>query len=808
MGKIFAIAKITSNNSMIGLRIADVEQKKVQYKDVPIGSIKNVLLNGGIEIQNVAVVDGNLIGTNGSLDRLATIDIHKGLSGKSPLVVINRLGDAGYTVIDYKGVVKKATNTDVVKYAKLFGIANGKVIVKDNLEYISSITGEYETKEISASKLGGRKEVSIGLALNHDSRSVAKHVKAEAADEINNNDVFKSMTPAQKKVVQDYYMWYTVDIYENMSKGMRLSLKKTARGISKAETISQLRGEDDWTFGGIRDCGFLGASQCQLGHPLRYEYYAVAKDENGKVIDKIIFGETCSGDFFDISREDMAKLVKTRMMMTDEIKIITDIAANHTEKEEWGQIKLLVDTLRKLSGSRENSKEVYYEVFGSQVANTLANFINVNIPFPESLVLLAKKKIYEYGTVRFWGMIFEEHQDTIASILDNPSYYSLRGVAGLYLQFMVQVQMAGKFGYDPTKYKLDREKSTYKNMKLGKNDEIGKRFRYTNDKPGGFSKKDAETRELLLSRMRMYLKCKDYSLDEAEEVIKVIGEYDKDVEIAKGWAKLALEKYDIYLRDKLREVEVDNEMYDVAYMLLASEGRIVLDRSYATRQKYRDYNTIQVDALLARVGTKEFEDSMNGLLAETAEEKRIKDEKEALEKERIEKEMQERIEREQKEKEEKEKAIADEHKGSIESKDSNILDELKELITRCPNVKGDYATNIAQDIIRRGTDYDKLSYKQKNIIEKAYATYKEASGGEVPAGEINATHTLEEKPQIKEEVDLILSYKDNKDIADKIRTVLPKVFDIAESVKKRGKVSDRQYKHIKAAYNIITIMTE
>lgn len=821
MGKIFAIAKIVNGNATIGLRIADVESKKIQYRDVPLESIHKVLSSGGITIENIGVLDGDVVGTNGSIDRLASVSTTGNIIGKAPLVIVNRIGDVGYTVVDYKGVLKKAREEDVVTYAKQFGIANGKVIVKDNLRFISSITGEYDIQEVSASKLGKNKEVAINLTIGRDNRNIAKNAKIAAEDEIDSNDVFKSMTKEQRKVIQDYYMWYTVSIYENMAKGMRFKAKE-----SKVETLAQLRGEDEWEFAGIKDMGFLGASKCELGHSLRYEYHAVARDESGKEVDKIVFGETCSGDFFEISKEDMAKLVKIRMMMTDEIKIMADITTNHTEKEEWEKIQLLVDVLKQIA-KIGNTKELMYNIYGEKIANTLANFLTVNLPFPESLVLLAKERVYKRGIFNFWSELFPEHADLIQEVSSNLSHYDMKGVTNLYLRYVGQIKLGGQFGYNPTKYEWVNK--SQRNLKIGKNDLLGREFFGSSKKPGGFSKKDAEMVKSVQYRIFSYIRGKEFTLKEVECVLQLIKEYDDGYKAMKELDNLVVKQYGTNLKPLLYNANQDEEMYDIAHGLLYSRDRVDLSRSYrCTRNReIRSLGTENILELIKKRHTDEFKAAMSKILIDL-EEKNRQDEEELkkiaernrIEEERKRKEEEERqcaeeerkrVEAEKAKEEAERKRIEAEEKDKKAQEDdesykSDRVYKLGELIEKYPDVEVKYYTKIAKDIIDRKLKFNNLSYKQKKMIEQSEVDYFAADGREVPKELVNNTYTLDEKPQIKEEVERVLSYKDNKNVYDKVVVITPKVFDIAASIQKNNKVSDKQYKHIKAAISIINLI--
>lgn len=88
--------------------------------------------------------DGTIAGTNGAVDRYATINMATGEVSKAPLVVLYRVGKDGFICANFTGAVKTLSNKSAVTYAKSAGIANGKVINKGGKEFIGAIKGEYE----------------------------------------------------------------------------------------------------------------------------------------------------------------------------------------------------------------------------------------------------------------------------------------------------------------------------------------------------------------------------------------------------------------------------------------------------------------------------------------------------------------------------------------------------------------------------------------------------------------------------------------------------------------------------------------
>lgn len=466
--KIFLIAQIIESNKVWGCRLLDVDESKVS--DYPISSVKSVLNNPATAsiIQNVKLVNGELTGTNGQLSRYPKITrtgMLISLHGESPLIVINKIDDIGYTVADFNGKIKKMKNSDVVEYAKNFGIANGKVVIQDNVEYVSSISDSYEQISMSPSKTGARSKVNISIHMGEDSGAIARHTENEINTELQYSDVFSAMSPEQRAVLKHYYTWYTVDTYKKLAKNVRLNLAP-----GKAEKLAQLRGIDKWKFAGVNDSYLEGRfnAKCELGHSLRYEYFAIPEDETEDLSARtrdwhnyafrttrgaqdelrdrgaIVFGETCAGDFFNIAPEDMKKLVKVRKQMSEEIELLADIITNKMESLYMKKAEFLYTVLREMG-----SGESIVNAFGDKVGYTLMAFIKVKLPFPKSLVILAGEQARN-NIDSFYTEGFSIGKNLINSITsdvesNNIAYKNAKQL----LKYVVDFTIEGEYQYDP-----------------------------------------------------------------------------------------------------------------------------------------------------------------------------------------------------------------------------------------------------------------------------------------------------------------------------------------------------------------------
>lgn len=146
---VFMIAVIEdNNNNVIGVRL--LNSKSRQIIDVTLADAIFGIANG-TKVENIDIVDGKIVGTNGSLERYTKIDSNNNvISGKTPFIVLNRITNnnknIGVTIVDYMGNISTLSNKDSVLHAnkKGIGVANGKV----HSGLLTSINGAYATMEL------------------------------------------------------------------------------------------------------------------------------------------------------------------------------------------------------------------------------------------------------------------------------------------------------------------------------------------------------------------------------------------------------------------------------------------------------------------------------------------------------------------------------------------------------------------------------------------------------------------------------------------------------------------------------------
>ena len=141
------IGCIYDNNNSAGYRILD--DNTGRCLDIKNSELISEIKNGRIYIDNAELTAKNdLKGTNGSLDRYPKLDINGTLLSNTrlnPVIIIGKIDDNRYKVCNYLGEIRTMHKESLIEYAKIAGIANGKITNKNGSDIISSISGEYRT---------------------------------------------------------------------------------------------------------------------------------------------------------------------------------------------------------------------------------------------------------------------------------------------------------------------------------------------------------------------------------------------------------------------------------------------------------------------------------------------------------------------------------------------------------------------------------------------------------------------------------------------------------------------------------------
>lgn len=148
------IALHMSGARTIGVRLINNENYNIE--DVEYRKFIDTINANQVEVTNVAVENGRLKGTNGTLSRYAIIENNL-IIGSCPIVILMELADDCYKVVNPLGQIADMHSNDIIKYAKVEGLANGKIVDQNNKEYISSINGEYPKDRLLKAKSTGKR---------------------------------------------------------------------------------------------------------------------------------------------------------------------------------------------------------------------------------------------------------------------------------------------------------------------------------------------------------------------------------------------------------------------------------------------------------------------------------------------------------------------------------------------------------------------------------------------------------------------------------------------------------------------------
>lgn len=530
---LLAIAKITNNLStkdVIGYRLAHIDSNiaKVDIKDVPIASIKDALYRKAIKLENMALVGTELVGTQGSLDRLPLIMLNGSIVDLTTnrLTIIYEIGDVGYRVIAWNGADKKLRTDEIIELIKnstYTGLSNAKIVDRDGLEFISAINGEFKRVEIKNVKTSKVKAADI-IESTKEAKVLSSTVSlasSQAREEIDFNDTFRLLNENQRRSIETYYTWWTTAVFNSLTKDGNDRLKANPK---KMQALATLRGKDiEWRYGGCVPAALLSENRqlnrqfdyCELGHKIYYVHKARGIDADGNIY-VIKFGSQCSQDFFDISPEGLRKLIKVSDAMKEEIELICNNMRDNKVAEEWEGFPFMTQLVDKvLSNNNGNTTAAVNDLkilFGDRYPSFLVTFRVYDIPFPKSLLELCREylakeysaesiaeDLYSYkanmGIIRFFQnlnkVVIKSKIIENALALYNDINFRATVTQGIwttahkYFYYIIESKLEGKFGYDPVNkigkrgkgrftqeasYAFERKLSTFRTLGLTEGD--------------------------------------------------------------------------------------------------------------------------------------------------------------------------------------------------------------------------------------------------------------------------------------------------------------------------------------------------
>lgn len=496
--EVYAIALVAEGKKVVGVRMVDVSLKlgsKGSLFEFPLGVVEKAVRTDANLIRNLAF-NGSLRLINGDIRKFPAVDKAGKLLTPERVHVLNTITQdgriVGYRIVNYKGKTVRERADKVLAAVEKFGLLNGIIQENSYTKVISGIERPIANVELSKTAVAETKSGSrrIRAASSLAENGVARREAIDLENILEKNDAFKSLNHSQKTALQKYYMWYTVEKFNELAHGTALEANPV-----KLAKLAELRGYDRWVYGGYMDCREVGKVHCELGHPLRHVHYANAVDKSGKVLRTICFGEDCSADFFSIPRENMGKLAKVRQQVSSEIDELLEIMNNRdtASEEDLHPVPLF----EKIVFSQKEAEIVKF--FGQKLGTSLLDYKATGLPFPQSMVELACQKMQDEGRegLNYLGNVAAGYRDTIERVYESPSYYWLMNVFKDYLKFTMQNTIEGKYRYNPSK----------------KND--------YNKRKGSFSKQAVYERRVLLYRFRESLGATAFTFKELSGLLNI-----------------------------------------------------------------------------------------------------------------------------------------------------------------------------------------------------------------------------------------------------------------------------------------------
>lgn len=213
-----------------GFRLLDTNSGRTI--DISEANLKQAMKDKKISIENLDLIDGSIVGINGTIDRYTKCLPDNTIVNKklNTVVVINRIEEIGFTISDYKGIIKKVRAANLVDYAKQYGIANGKLINAEGQTYVSSIYGNYPV--ITLEEAGIHRETikteNKPIQITQDSEN-----KKESEIDRLFNQTDKGIIARYIKHIQKNYKGNTEEINDICQKELNNIIKSKSMGQSQ-----------------------------------------------------------------------------------------------------------------------------------------------------------------------------------------------------------------------------------------------------------------------------------------------------------------------------------------------------------------------------------------------------------------------------------------------------------------------------------------------------------------------------------------------------------------------------------------------
>lgn len=149
-----AIAKVMhgeGNKVLYGYRMANIDRStgKSTIQDLSCEVLMDILRLNKRVITNMSFDGHRLIGTQGEINMLPSIDTSGTLIGDNIATIVCEVRNQGFMVITWRGTdLKYLTLKDLLASLRsktIQGLSNGRVIHKNGLEYVSAASGWFDS---------------------------------------------------------------------------------------------------------------------------------------------------------------------------------------------------------------------------------------------------------------------------------------------------------------------------------------------------------------------------------------------------------------------------------------------------------------------------------------------------------------------------------------------------------------------------------------------------------------------------------------------------------------------------------------
>lgn len=613
-----------------------------------------------------------------------------------------------------------------------------------------------------------------------------KRKRAYIKANLDNDNVYSHLNSLQQEIIQKYYEQYTVILFNRMRGSLRLAVSD-----SKAKKLAALKGAGEWDFAGMIDKKIKGAETCELGHPLRYCYYA-RNTQNNNIL---IFGSTCVGDFFDLSESDVKALTNIKDVMLKEIKEMVSIKNNNWFDEYTLLDADVIGRIWKYLGV-----DALDRVSDLPMKNIVMSFIKAGLPVPQTLLaeVLKDKVTIEKNVSEFLmfedsslindiykcdipfirGCFFTGFQDLVSKVTNPNKQETLPSIKQIY----------NYFGFS-TKENIVQSMKVW----LGRADRLSKALNY-------FKKIDIESswKEIFSEVMRDTSVEKDIYLG-----VNLLTVFDLTGEMTRGYGEKGVfsykcnntylqlevfEKFDSLL-DKLAKKgtidyirEIDNKIKEAKAAEIAKQDKHTQMLEYVKE----NMDKIKYEKIWGKDIVKDIVINKGLTFAKMTE-------KQAKFVERYYTEMQ-GIDLQENQ---MSKVLSDENKTYFLKEKPDVIAKIQRLQNEAEDVLPQKTKDIISSILR----FQKVSDRQLKHVNEAYLEFilGEKSSSSDTKTDIQGTITenkkykLSDRPDIKAKIEEIQRNKNYDTLPQKTK-------DILRSILKYNSVSDKQLKYVNEAF--------